>query len=178
MTRRTGSSAAFANMWAQQQTIGNKKGAWLWLRFGNEPWEADDSDYYGATLAAIALGTAPGNYRAVPEIQSNVKMLREYLNHEFAAQNAINRVVLLWAAAKVPGLIEADRQRAIVVELLDKQQADGGWSLSSLIGRWKRPDGTPQETKSDGYATGLIIFALQEAGMASDNARARVDLRG
>jgi len=51
---------ALDNMWAEQQTTGNKKGAWLWLRFANEPWEADDSDYYGATLAAVAAGTSRG----------------------------------------------------------------------------------------------------------------------
>src|SRR6202007_417121 len=35
---------ALDSMWAEQQTAGGKKGAWLWLRFANEPWEADDSD--------------------------------------------------------------------------------------------------------------------------------------
>jgi squalene-hopene/tetraprenyl-beta-curcumene cyclase len=167
---------AFASMWAEQQTSGNKKGAWLWLRFNNEPWEADDSDYYGATLAAVAIGTAPGGYRASPEIQSNEQLLREYLNHECAAQTPINRVTLLWAAAKVPGLIETDRHRAIVAELLEKQQADGGWSLSSLTGQWKRADGTPQEVKSDGYATGIVTFALQQAGVSSANAQLRKGL--
>src|SRR5205809_3116209 len=151
------------NMWAEQQTTGNKKGAWLWLRFANEPWEADDSDYYGATLAAVAAGTLPGNYRARPEIQNNLKMLREYLNRECAAQPTINRAVLLWASAKVPGLLEPERQKAIITELLGKQQADGGWSLSSLSGSWKRNDGTPQEAKSDGYDTGLITSARSEA---------------
>ena len=163
--------AALNNMWAEQQTAENKKGAWLWLRFNNEPWEADDSDYYGATLAAVAVGTAPGNYRGSPEIQSNLKMLREYLNRESAAQRPINRVALLWAAAKMPGLIEPDRKKAILAELLEKQQPDGGWSLSSLSGEWKRSDGTAQEMKSDGYATGLIIFALQQSGISSKNAQ-------
>src|SRR5205809_7963295 len=92
---------ALDNMWAEQQTTGNKKGAWLWLRFANEPWEADDSDYYGATLAAVAAGTLPGNYRARPEIQNNLKMLREYLNRECVAQTTINRAVLSWASATV-----------------------------------------------------------------------------
>jgi squalene-hopene/tetraprenyl-beta-curcumene cyclase len=162
---------AFENMWAEQQTTGNKRGAWLWLRFGNEPWEADDSDYYGATLAAVAVGTAPENYRARPEIQKNVDMLREYLSRECAAQTTINRVVLLWASAKVPGLLEPEQQRAIISEVLRKQQADGGWSLSSLVGGWKREDGTPQEVKSDGYATGLVAFALQQAGIPRENAQ-------
>ena len=162
---------AFANMWGEQQTSGNKKGAWRWQRFGKEPWEADDSDYYGATLAAVALGTAPGNYRATPEIQSRLTMLREYLNREYTAQTAVNHASLLWAAAKVPGLIRQEQRDAIIAELLGKQQADGGWSLSSLVGEWKRADGTPQETKSDGYATGLITFALQQAGISPENAQ-------
>jgi squalene-hopene/tetraprenyl-beta-curcumene cyclase len=162
---------AFENMWAEQQTTGAQKGAWLWLRFKNEPWEADDSDFYGAALAAIAVGTAPENYRAKPEIQNNLKMLSEYLNRESAAQTLSNRAVLLWASAKVPGLIEAQRQKAIVSELLSKQQPDGGWSLTSMAGNWKRHDGTPQEALSDGYATGLIIFALQQAGVSRENAQ-------
>jgi squalene-hopene/tetraprenyl-beta-curcumene cyclase len=161
--------AAFENMWAEQQTTGADKGAWRWLRFKNEPWEADDSDYYGAALAAVAVGTAPENYRERPEIQSNLSLLRGYLNRECAAQTAINRAVLLWASAKVPGLLEAERRKAIIDELLSKQQPDGGWSLSSLVGEWKRHDGTPQEAESDGYATGLITFALQQAGIVRDN---------
>jgi squalene-hopene/tetraprenyl-beta-curcumene cyclase len=144
---------ALENMWAEQQIKGSKKGAWLWLQFANEPWEADDSGYYGATLAAIAAGTAPRNYLARPEIQNNLKMLRQYLNRESAGQPTFNRVVLLWASARLPGLLKPEQQRAIIREVLAKQQADGGWSLTSLAGAWKRHDGTPQEEKSDGYAT-------------------------
>jgi squalene-hopene/tetraprenyl-beta-curcumene cyclase len=103
-------------------------------------------------------------------------MLREYLNREYAAQTTINRATLLWAAAKVPGLLARERRRAIVAELLGKQQPDGGWSLSSLVGEWKRVDGTPQEAQSDGYATGLVVFALEEAGMTPENARLRSGL--
>ena len=162
---------AFENMWAEQQIAGKQKGAWLWLRFNNEPWEANDSDYFGATLAAVAMGMAPENYRATPEVQTSLKLLREYLNREFAVQTTINRVLLLWAAAKLPGLLEPDRQKAIIGELLEKQQADGGWSLSSLSGEWKRADGTAQATTSDGYATGLITLVLQRAGIPPENAK-------
>ena len=161
--------AALDNMWAEQQIKGSKKGGWLWMRFANEPWEADDSDYYGAALAAVAAGTAPGNYRAKPEIQNNLSMLREYLNREGAAQPTFNRVVLLWASARLPGLLKPEDQRAIINEVLAKQQADGGWSLASLAGAWKRHDGTPQEGKSDGYATGLITFALEQVGISPEN---------
>jgi squalene-hopene/tetraprenyl-beta-curcumene cyclase len=161
--------AAFENMWAAQQTTGDQKGAWLWLRFKNEPWEADDSDYYGAALAAIAVGTAPENYRAKPEIQNNLKMLREYVNRAYDAQTLSNRAVLLWASAKLPGLLEPDRQKSLINEVLSKQQPDGGWSLTSMSGDWKRHDGTPQQAQSDGYATGLITFALQQAGISQEN---------
>jgi squalene-hopene/tetraprenyl-beta-curcumene cyclase len=174
--------AAFDNMWALQLTTGSKEGAWSWLRFDLEPWEANDSQYYGATLAAVAVGTAPENYRATPEIQNNLKALREYLDREYATQSTINRVVLLWASARLPGLLERKQQDAIVNEVLSKQQSDGGWELSSLayprsgwglsklVRTWIREDGTSQERRSDGYATGLIVLVLQQAGVPRDSA--------
>jgi squalene-hopene/tetraprenyl-beta-curcumene cyclase len=162
---------ALDNMWAEQQSTGDKAGAWLWLRFANEPWEADDSDFYGATLAAVATGTAPENYRARPEMQNNINMLREYLNRKCAAQTTVNRVALLWASAKLPGLLDQEQQRVIISEVRNKQQADGGWSLASLVGAWKRADGSPQETRSDGYATGFVTFALQQAGIPREDAQ-------
>ncbi len=168
--------AAFENMWAEQQSSGDKKGAWSWLRFKNEPWEADDSDFYGAALAALAVGTAPENYRANPEIQSNLRMLHEYLNRDYAAQTLSNRIVLLWASARLPGLLEPEQQKVIISELFSRQQIDGGWSLSSMAGDWKRHDGTPQQTQSDGYATGLVAFALQESGISRENAQLKKGL--
>lgn len=159
---------AMENMWAEQQTTGEKKGAWLWLRFANEPWEADDSDFYGATLASIAVGSAPENYAARPEVQNNMRMLREYLNRESSAQTLINRAVLLWASVKLSGLLTPEKQNAIINELAGKQQPDGGWSLGALVGEWKRHDGTAQDLASDGYSTGLITLALQQAGTSRE----------
>jgi squalene-hopene/tetraprenyl-beta-curcumene cyclase len=172
---------AFDNLWALQQTAGENKGAWLWQLFDLNPWEGNISPYYGATLAAIAVGTAPGNYRSAPEIQNNLKMLRDYLDREYSAQPTINRVTLLWASAKFPGLLSPARQKSIVDEVLSRQKADGGWSLfplartwrdwgpSSLLGKWKRDDGTPQDLQSDGLATGLILFVLPQAGVSREN---------
>jgi len=34
--------------------------------------------------------------------------------------------------------------------------------MSQLIGAWKRHDNTPLDTSSDGYATGLIAFVLEQ----------------
>ncbi|HEV2350876.1 MAG TPA: hypothetical protein VG028_13635 [Terriglobia bacterium] len=161
--------AALHNMWALQLTVGDAKGAWSWLRFDNEPWEANDSQFYGACLAAVAAGTAPENYIAGLDVRDNLELLRQYLNRVATQQTPINRVVLLWASAKWPGLLTSERRKSIINEMMEKQQADGGWSLSTLVGTWKRKDGTPLEVNSDGYATGLVAYALEQAGLARDN---------
>jgi squalene-hopene/tetraprenyl-beta-curcumene cyclase len=158
---------ALDNMWAQQLKAGDAKGAWSWLQFHNSPWEGD-SQYYGATLAAIAVGTAPDNYQSAPEIQDGMQLLREYLSRERDSQVLIDRVMLLWASTKVPGLLTPAQQKSIIDEALSKQQADGGFSLSSFVGKWKRRDSTPLEAKSDGYATGVVAFVLQQTGMRRD----------
>jgi squalene-hopene/tetraprenyl-beta-curcumene cyclase len=157
--------AALHNMWALQLTEGGAKGAWSWLRFGNEPWEANDSQFYGACLAAVAAGTAPENYLADPEVKNNLKLLGDYLNRESAAQSPINRVVLLWASTKWPELLTPGKQKSIIKEIIEMQQPDGGWSLATMVGAWKRRDGTPLEAQSDGYATGLVAYALEQAGI-------------
>ena len=33
-------------------------GAWTWLNFNYEPWESPNSPYFGASLAALAVGSA------------------------------------------------------------------------------------------------------------------------
>jgi len=178
--------AAFTNMWALQQTSGDSKGAWLWQQFNLKPWEASDSPYYGAALAAIAVRMAPENYRSSPEIQNNLKMLREYLARGYATQSSINRVVLLWVSTKWPGLLLPAQQKSIIDEVLAKQQADGGWCAYSLARTWRDwspfallrewRTKAPEEKKSDGYATGLITLALLEAGVPRENAQLKQGL--
>ncbi|HYW47600.1 MAG TPA: hypothetical protein VE959_32325 [Bryobacteraceae bacterium] len=158
---------ALDNMWEQQLKTGDARGAWAWLQFHNAPWEGD-SQYFGAALAAIAVGTAPGGYRSSPAIQDDLKLLREYLLRERGSQILIDRVMLLWASAKLPGLLTREQQTSIIEEALAKQQADGGFSLSSFVGAWKRHDSTPLETRSDGYATGVVTFVLPQAGVPRD----------
>jgi len=163
-------SKAFQNMWSEQQKTGEKKGSWYWLNFHTQPWECDDSPYYGATLAAVAVGTAPGAYRSAPEIQPGVQALREYLMRSYDTQPLNNRIFLLWASTKLPGLLKPQQQKAVADSVFALQQQDGGWSLASLVGPWKRGDGTPLETKSDGYATGVISFVFQQAGVSPTEA--------
>jgi len=164
---------AFQILWPLQESTGDATGVWSWLNFHNAPWEADDSQYYGTTLAALAIGMAPDDYRVSPEIQDNLKLLHEYLINRRTAQSPVNRVVLLWASTRWPGLLTTEQQQAIIDEALGKQQDDGGWSIASLVGTWKRHDGTPLDTKSDGYATGLIVFVLQQAGISREQAQVK-----
>jgi hypothetical protein len=170
---RPAAAKAFGSMWALQQKTGEKKGAWSWLNFHLEPWEADDSQFYGATLAAIAIATAPNDYRSSPEIQPSLQLLREYLQRGYETQSLNNRVILLWASTKLPGILTQEQQNSLTSNLLSLQQPDGGWSLSSLVGAWRREDGTPLETKGDGYATGTIAFALEQTGLSRSSPQLR-----
>jgi squalene-hopene/tetraprenyl-beta-curcumene cyclase len=172
---------AFDSMWATQVKSGENRGSWPWLQFGEEPWEAQDSAFYGAALAAIAVGVAPENYNASPEIQDHIRQLREYLNRESASQSVVNRVFYLWASTKLPGLVDSKERDAIVKDALSRQEADGGWRLSPLIwsrDHWSlrswakarlREDGTFADNRSDGFATALITLALQAAHVPADN---------
>ena len=160
---------AFDILWSLQETSGDEKGSWYWLNFNDGPWEAPDSGYYGAALAAVAVGVAPKSYAAKPEIQANINALAQYLHDRAPKQSLINRAALLWASAKMPGILSPSEQQAIIQEISARQQPDGGWSLSTLAGPWIRSDGTALETRSDGYATGLITLALEEAGVTREN---------
>jgi squalene-hopene/tetraprenyl-beta-curcumene cyclase len=154
---------AMRNMWALQLKTGEKRGSWTWLNFHNEPWEADDSAFWGATLAALAAGSAPEAVDA-----GGLGMLAEYLQREQGSQSTLNRAVALWASGKLPKLLKPDQREGMVQDILAKQREDGGWSASSLVMKdWKRRDGTPMDAGSDGYGTGLMVVALQQSGMAS-----------
>jgi len=155
---------AFSNLWAQQMRTGDLSGAWAWLSFRLEPWEGAQSAYFGAALAAVAVGTAPGGYASSVDIQPNVALLGGYLTKQFEKQHTLNRLMLLWASAKLPGLLTPEQRELVVAEVLGKQRSDGGWSTASL-GPWQRVDGTALDTASDGYTTGLAAFALQQAGL-------------
>jgi len=156
---------ALDNMWALQMKTGEQTGAWTWLQFHNEPWEGDSSAFHGATLAAIAVHSAPGGYAAAPEIQERVKALHDYLRKANEKQPLLSRAMLLWASTTAPALLAADARQAIVDALLRAQQEDGGWSTASL-GTWKRADGSALDARTDGYATGLVTFVLQSAAEA------------
>lgn len=157
---------AFANMWDMQLRTGDLRGAWPWLNFHNQPWEAPDSQFWGACLAAIAVGMAPADYRSLPEIEENIKLLSGYLAREADSQSLLNRLVALWASSSIEGALTPAQRKSIIAELIPRQHSDGGWSTTSLLASsWQRHDGTPLEVKSDAYATGLAAFVLERSGI-------------
>jgi squalene-hopene/tetraprenyl-beta-curcumene cyclase len=158
---------ALDNMWALQIKAADMNGAWAWLQFHNAPFEGD-SQFYGNSLAAIAIGSAPGNYQSEPAIQNGIKLLSGWLIKNMDKQTPLDRVMLLWASAKLHGLLTPEQQNKLIGETIAMQREDGGFSMSSMIPGWKRHDSTPIDPSSDGYATGLVAYALEQAGGRSD----------
>jgi squalene-hopene/tetraprenyl-beta-curcumene cyclase len=158
----------FSNLWQTQVKTGEHKGSWDWLDFGMGPWEWKESRYWGATLAAVAVGTAPGYAGGDDASHEGFRLLRGYLKDKIPTQNLHNQAWTLWAASSVEGILTKAEQQKLITQLLEKQQEDGGWSLP-LLGKWARSDGTSQETASDGYATGLVLHVLQTVGVPKDD---------
>jgi len=165
-----GTKQAFSNLWQTQLQTGDQQGSWDWLDFNMGPWECKEARYFGASLAAIAVGTAPGYYTPETEADARVRLLRDYLKDGIQRQNLHNRVWGLWASTKVEGILTKAEQKELIDQLLDQQHDDGGWSLSAL-GTWVRSDGTAQDSESDGYATGLVLHVLQIAGLPKDDVK-------
>ena len=100
--------------------------------------------------------------------------LRGYLRSRVTSQRAFNRAWMLLAAARLDGLLTPQERAVIVTDLEALQRADGGWSLADLgVWRWTRleaPFASPGTidraliAQSDGYATGLVVYALRRSG--------------
>jgi squalene-hopene/tetraprenyl-beta-curcumene cyclase len=160
---------ALDNMWALQIKAPDMNGAWAWLQFHNAPFEGD-SQFYGNSLAAVAIGSAPDDYQSEPAAQAGIKLLRGWLEKNMDAQTPLDRVVLLWASTKLRGLLTPEQQAKIVAETVAMQREDGGFSMASMIPGWKRHDNTPIDSASDGYATGLVAYALEQLGLPQGQA--------
>jgi hypothetical protein len=154
--------AAFDHAWALQSQTGPDAGAWVWQNFEYTPWESKESQYHWAALMAVAAGSAPDHYRDDPNVAARLIALGGYLQTHYQKQPLLNKVVALWANTEFPGMLTVDERRSLLEELFRLQRRDGGWSTTDL-GTWKRRDKTPLETRSDGYATGLVVLVLEQS---------------
>ncbi len=175
---------ALQRLWETQRS----DGAWDWLNFGLEPFESLDAAYHGATLAVLAVGSAPAySTSQASDAKVGTEKLRGYLKEKYASQSLFNRTWMLLASTRLKGLLARQQREALITEIQGRQQDDGGWSLETL-GTWRwsksaepfRAPGTPDAAllaKSDGYATGLVVYALRESGLRADHPAVRKGLQ-
>jgi squalene-hopene/tetraprenyl-beta-curcumene cyclase len=154
---------AFDRMWSLQLKEGPATGGWAWFEFNLDPWETKESAYYGAVIAAMATGSAPPRYQNLPETRSRVAMLSAYLKKAMPAQPLHNRLMLLWAAAKLPAILEPADRKALLAEIWRKQQPGGSWKMEAL-GPWTEHAGAPQKIGNDNYSTAVVTFVLEQSG--------------
>ena len=175
---------ALGRLWETQRP----DGAWDWLDFGLEPFESVDAAYHGATLAALAVGTAPGlSTDQAAQASAGIERLRGYLKQQYRPQSLFNRTWVLLASTRLNDLLTGAQREALIAEIQSRQRADGGWSLEAL-GTWRwdkaaapfQAPGTPDGSllaKSDGYATGLIVYTFRKAGLPIDHPAVRRGLQ-
>jgi len=161
---------ALDNAWALQSKSGADAGAWIWQNFDYSPWESNMSQYHWAALMAEAVAKAPDNYLGDPKIAGNLAALRGYLTGHYESQPLLNKIALLCASARLPGLITSVQRKRLLKEIYGLQREDGGWSLTDL-GTWRRRDLTPLENRPDGYATGITVLALEENRVSDSHVR-------
>src|SRR5262249_19546461 len=72
-------------------------------------------------------------------------------------------------------------KRELIEEVFAAQAEDGGWGLPGLgpQGRdaWKQATAYPTGGRSDGAATGLVVYVLRRAGGAKDDPKLREGVR-
>jgi squalene-hopene/tetraprenyl-beta-curcumene cyclase len=150
-------------MWKYQRN----DGGWNWLKCNWPPLESDD--HYGVTLAALAVGVAPGNYAKSDAAQKGLDGIRRYLKANPPTM-LHHRAMLLWVSSYLDGFLSDPEKQATIKELRTLQKKDGGWNLATL-GKWNRAKiEEPQDTESsDGYATGFVIYVLRRAGIPAND---------
>jgi squalene-hopene/tetraprenyl-beta-curcumene cyclase len=158
----------FDSLWPLEIANGASRGAWNWNNTGRDPFSAPYGQFFGAALAAVAIGVVPDGYQSRPQIQKNLDALKAYLADQRNTQPLHNRLALVWASTKLKGVLPDTDRTAILAELIGLQQADGGWTLESL-GPWSPHPNGPQSAGSNAYATAFAAFVLETTGLSAAN---------
>jgi squalene-hopene/tetraprenyl-beta-curcumene cyclase len=170
-------SEALALMFKLQRDSGD----WFIEDDNNPPLES--SPYQLATVAARAVGNAAGwlaSQRGTP-VEAKINLLENLLRTGGKLQGDYDRTDLLWAAAELPGLLDAGKMQELVAMIFKRQQPDGGWSIRTFArpeewGKGNRAEKLRAELEfadppSDGHMTGLAIVALRKAGVPASDPR-------
>ena len=138
-------------------------------------------DHYGVTLAALAVGVAPGDYSKSQQAMIGINRLRTFLNAN-PTPSLHHRVMLAWCSKRIDGLMSEEARQKLIKELWASQLVDGGWSIAAMLADWsdfRRKDSQAQQLQSaDAYATGLVLVVLRELGVPSDDERIQSALIG
>ena len=156
----------------------NDEGTWFSLTCW-PPFES--SAYQEAHMAAMAVASAPGWVESLPAddaVRGRIDLLKKYIR-ETATPHDYARILRLWTALRLDGILNADQKAETTKLLLSKQQADGGWSIRQFgepeqWGEGNRAAKLRAEPEfasppSDGHMTGLALLVLQESGMSSNS---------
>lgn len=155
-------------------------GTWI----SNDCWPPFESSAFQlATVAAAAAGTAPGwlGTEQTRQLGARMDRLKRYLREERPPQGDYDRTALLWAACKVPGLLDVNVMGDLMAMVCRHQRPDGGWSMRTFAapeqwGKGNRAEKLRSESEfanppSDGHMTGLAIMALRGAGLPASDPR-------
>ncbi|MDB4490388.1 hypothetical protein N9045_02610, partial [bacterium] len=163
---------------AADQEPNKNVGGWHWLDFKLEPFESAEADYYGATLAAIAVGSAAGKYAEIEELKQKIESLKKYLRSGYQKEHWHNKIAALVASNHLSGILTKQQKQAMISTVFEKQK-NGGWSLASLGKKSADPKfkwtakNLDALQKPDAYATGLVLVAMIGAGVKQEDVRIR-----
>lgn len=171
-TLRDETRDALRVMLSLQEEDGSWGNAHCWPPF-------ESSNYHGATVAALAVATAPGFLEEANETErAAIEKLRHYLRHTTPPHD-YGRLLLLWASTRMEGLIDTAQREALIAMALAHQESDGGWSMRRFSAPEGWGDGSRAERlrrefdfespASDGHQTGLVILTLREAGLRASH---------
>jgi squalene-hopene/tetraprenyl-beta-curcumene cyclase len=140
----------------------DESGTWDdWLQCNWPPFESDAE--FGPTLMLVALG----ELSQVTQIESNDRANAKKLGAYLRANPPLSlhaKAMRLWASKYWPDLMGLEEVITWRDELMDAQQADGGWSMASLSGpAWKRDGGEVQTMTSEAYPTAFATYVLLRA---------------
>ncbi len=157
---------AFDRLWAAQMP----DGGWPWYNLNLDPWEMPESRMFGASIAALAIGNTPKEYREKPEVGDHIAALVAFVNRTANQQDQPfhNRLMLAWASTKLPEIGLEQKRKGAIDQARQTQQRDGGWTIASL-GPWKAHPAARISEGSNAYATALTAFVLEQLGVRSSD---------
>lgn len=142
----------------------------------------ESSAYQEATVAAMAVATAPGWLEGLTDekLKDGVARLKKYLRETPPPQD-YDRMLLLWAATRMSDLIDTTKKTDIVENVWKHQREDGGWSIRTFAqpeqwgggNRAEKLKGEPEyeNPPSDGHQTALTVIVLRDAGVPASDPR-------